>query len=201
VRREGNVFNKEHIKDKQRFNIILSFYNKSYKEEVLNSFYALIKFGSIGAKARNGFGSLNIKNIPNPSINVGNNLLGFTAFSKEIKLFMGNEKDKWEDALSEIGMVYKDAKLKLEDKHQWKNRSLVALPIDVKAIHPKQTKETLQGRHTKPYFLHINKLENGKYQGQILFLPYKHKDLHNYMNVHAEMCNYMKNNALQEVQL
>lgn len=32
-----------------------------------------------------------------------------------------------------------------------------------------------EGRHAKPYFLHVNKTSDGKYQGQILFLPYLYK--------------------------
>lgn len=31
------------------------------------------------------------------------------------------------------------------------------------------------GRHAKPYFLHVNKTPEGKYRGQILFLPYEYK--------------------------
>lgn len=29
-------------------------------------------------------------------------------------------------------------------------------------------------RHAKPYFLHVNKLEDGRYKGQILFMPYQY---------------------------
>lgn len=51
------------------------------------------------------------------------------------------------------------------------------------------------GRHAKPYFLHVNKTPDGKYQGQILFLPYQYKanveDRSNHIEEYKSVCKKM----------
>ena len=207
---------KKYFKDKQKFNLTLTFYNQNYRDEILNSFYALIKYGSLGAKARNGFGSLYVKDLPSVDIKNDKDTLDFTAFSSKSKLFIGTEQNSWEDALSEIGMIYKDARLSkdIEKKHSFDKRALIAMPIESKFEEiPSYIRK---GRHTKPYFLHVNKLSNGKYQGQILFLPYNYNsntkspnkkpnhevkgEKEEYNQVHETMCKYFAE-KLQEVEL
>ena len=87
----------------------------------------------------------------------------FTALSNKSKLFENfGIYEKWEDALSEIGLAYRTARLSIDPK----KRLLIAKPI--------VQLENGKDRHAKPYFLHINKLDNRKYQGQILFIPYQY---------------------------
>jgi len=45
-------------------------------------------------------------------------------------------------------------------------------------------------RHSKPYFLHVKKKENDRYQGQILFLPYSYYKNSKH-NQYLEACNDM----------
>ena len=92
----------------------------------------------------------------------------FTATSKDSISFITSNKSikSWDDALSEIGLAYREARLGIEPKHKYEKRLLIAKPI----VQSGSTKE----RHaSKPYFLHVGKTESG-YYGQILFIPYKY---------------------------
>lgn len=165
IRDHKQGYTKEHIQSSAHFSIKLIF-NRCFSDEVLESFCNFIRFGGLGAKSRNGFGSLHIEDLPKHTKSYQNELRGFCSFSKKT-IFFNNfaEHLKWEDALSEIGLAYKDARLTIERKHEYDKRLLIAKPI-VQAHN--------NDRHAKPYFLHVNKLSNGKYQGQILFMPYNY---------------------------
>ena len=168
-----------------KFNISITF-NTSEQgiiDQVENSFKALVCFGGLGAKTRNGFGSLHLPGLrggfkdgvtrfidDNSGSQTKINSTGlkpFTAISNKSKLFKYNHYYKWVDALSEIGMKYKDARLSIEPRHKFKKRPLIAKPLIIK-----KERVNIPDRHAKPYFLHVNKLGEQKYQGQILFLPY-----------------------------
>jgi hypothetical protein len=71
--------------------------------------------------------------------------------------------------LSEIGIVYRNARSALEKRHDFRRRGLVARPIEVKGERniPQNIKG---GRHPKQFFLHAGR-NNGTYYGQILSLP------------------------------
>ncbi len=174
----GNVYVKKHFKPGKSFKIILFLSGLSdddNKKEVLKAFKALIRFGGLGAKSRNGFGSLNLVN-SNPKLNdfpenFQNDLVKYTAFSRESRLFVFSEHNSWQDALSEIGMTYRNARLSLEKKHTFYKRGYLGRPIEAK--FEKIPNFIRNGRHTKPYFLHVSKTQSGKYQGQILYLPYR----------------------------
>jgi len=182
---------REFIKENSKFNIILNFYNNSYKKEVLNSFYALIKFGSLGAKARNGFGSLNIINKEVfTEVYYNEKILDFTAFSKFSRLFNTSRRFKTsKQALISIGNSYRAARGEIKNHNL--DRALIATPF-----------KNNNDRHSKPYFLHVNKLKSGEYQGQILFLPYNYDEnkRSNYNTVHTVMCNVFAK-KLEEVKL
>lgn len=181
----GNVYHRYHITPGSSFSLKFRFYNDVLKDEVLHAFYFLIACGGLGSRSRNGFGSLHINDNKMPVYDKLP-LSSFSAFSTKVKLFTFMQRNTWHEALSKIGMAYKEAKLCVEPLHSYKKRKLVVAPITVM----KQNKADLE-RHAKPYFLHVNKLENGKFQGQILFMPYKYlfglKDysndkLNNYLN-------------------
>jgi len=162
-------YSKEHIPDKNKFRIIFVIKNQIYKHEIENAFRMLVYYGGIGAKSRNGFGSLHVVNLSPIKISAESDLKNFTSLSNRLILFdKFQEFGTWTDALSELGMVYKDARLSVEAKHRYDKRLLIAKPIV-------QTGNSSE-RHSKPYFLHVNKLASGKYQGQILFMPYNYHD-------------------------
>ena len=186
----GNIYNKEHFTPGSRFEIELVF-NKHHEEEILNSFKGLVLFDGLGSRSRNGFGSFYIDDIEdNVKINFKNNLSKFTAFSKYSTLFLFNMHNSWVDALSEIGLAYKDARLSLESRHSFDKRALVAMPIEARGENI--SNYIKNGRHTKPYFLHVNKLKNGKFRGQILFMPYKYFKQEKF-NEYSEVCSSINN--------
>ncbi|MBF0101673.1 MAG: type III-B CRISPR module RAMP protein Cmr1 [Desulfobacterales bacterium] len=186
-------YTKEHIPDKNKFKLTLVIKNKNAKGEIENAFRMLVYFGGIGAKSRNGFGSLYVPNLqPFQNKNLFNSTSStkdFTSLSNKCILFnQFSPVNDWTQALSEIGMAYKDARLSIERKHSYEKRLLIAKPI-VQARN--------NDRHSKPYFLHVSKLPNGKYQGQILFMPYNYYEP-------AKRAEYFKtcekmNNKLREL--
>lgn len=188
--KKKNVYTKAHIPVGTKFSIILSFNNQFYKEDILKAFYAFIKYGGLGARSRNGFGSLNLGDAIEDSKFSGT-LKTFTAFNEHTKIFDNfKQTAKWEDALSEIGKVYREARSSLEKKHSFVKRQLIAKPLIVKR------EVSLNDRHAKPYFLHVKKLYNGMYQGQILFMPYNYYNL-NKRQEYFETCNLMNQKILE----
>ena len=181
----SNVYIRHFFDSKSEFSLNLIF-DKEYENEILTSLYFLTNYGGLGSRSRNGFGCFSIHEdlkIDKPDFK-NKDMLSFTAFSKSSKLFVFNTHDKWVDALSEIGMAYREARLSLENKHNFEKRGMVAKPIEAKYENiPPHIKN---GRHAKSYFLHVSKTKDGKYQGQILYLPYKHKE-REYFNVYDEM--------------
>ena len=163
---------KKHIMPGCSFKLKFNFYNEDFKKEILNAFYFFIAFGGLGARSRNGFGSIHWKNIPfKPGNNL--NLANYSSFSHKTELYTFSGRDRWVDSLSEIGMAYRTAKLCVENSHAYRKRKLVVAPIMVRENNRTTNKADLE-RHAKPYFLHVNKLNNGQYKGQILFMPYKY---------------------------
>lgn len=190
---EGNVVIKEYIPAGENFVLSISA-QKSVLGEIDKALSYLLTFGGIGAKSRNGFGSLYCKNIQYiTDFKKSGALKEYTSFSSNTRLIKFSIHNRWEDALSEIGLAYKDARLSLEEKHNFKRRALIAKPIEVKEEEQNIPKYVKENRHSKPYFLHVNKLSNGKYQGQILFLPYSFKpfDSNENFNKYMDACNQM----------
>jgi len=175
--RKGYI--RQHFPLGNQFRLRFNFYNNEYKQSILKAFYSFIDNGGLGAKSRNGFGSLCLRESHENNMQFKGSLKKYLALSNESKLFDGtNEHSKWEDALSEIGISYKDARLSVEKKRIYDKRLLIAKPI----VQSGNSTE----RHAKPYFLHVKKLANGKFQGQILFMPYQYylpKKHNEYMDV------------------
>ena len=206
-RGKGNVYIREHIPPRSYFEIVLK-YGSSFRSEILNSFNAFVSFGGLGSRSRNGFGSFYCVDSQKPLglSEINRELLDFSALSKESMVFIFNKHKNWVDALSEIGLAYRDARLSLENKHNFEKRALIAMPIEVKGEDiPLYIRK---GRHQKPYFLHVNKIEERVYRGRILFMPYRYKDLSKgsfsdrLFKEYWEVCNkvneYLKSKA-QEV--
>jgi len=167
IRDHRQGYLRKHFPSGSSFKLKFVFYNENEKDNIIYALRAFIDFGGVGAKSRNGFGSLCCPNLENNNYSVENNLANYSSLSNSLVLFNNfPNKNNWNDALSAIGKIYRAARLSLEAKHKYDKRLLVAQPI----IQAGQTDE----RHAKPYFLHVNKLNNGKYKGQILFMPYKY---------------------------
>jgi len=173
LRQGKSVYVRKHIAPCTHFKLTIS-HPKTVAPEIDAALQAMISFGGQGARSRNGFGSLHCAALIDHTVVEEAGLKNFTSFSTEAKLFNTfHPKTKWEDALSEIGEIYRSARLKLDKRHDWKHRRFVSVPLDVKS--PTTPPHIKNGRHAKPYFLHVNKTENGQYRGQILFLPYAYK--------------------------
>ncbi|MBA4368358.1 MAG: hypothetical protein C0403_12065 [Desulfobacterium sp.] len=165
-----NIYTKEYVPSGTKFKIVLNIKNQLFRDQIVDSLKMLSNYGGLGSHSRNGFGSLYIDDLPG-SLRLLEAPKSFSSLSN--KSFFFNKfgiKDKWEDALSEIGKAYRDARNSLEPRRHYVKRSLIAKPLIVKG------EVNISERHSKPYFLHVSKLPNGKYQGQILFMPYNYHD-------------------------
>lgn len=176
---------REHI-DSGTFKISIR-YPKQYREEIFLAFQCLVHLGGIGAKSHNGFGNLQSINVKKPdvkAISLLKPLKSFTSFSSESRMIGSfQEQISWQKALAEIGESYKNARFQLKKLNE--DRSLIAKPF-----------KNDNSRHAKPYFLHVNKLRNGKFQGQILFMPYNYFDAAK-RNEYFRVCEKM-NRCIEE---
>lgn len=170
IRDHKKGYTRKHFPPKTKFKVSFLFSDESHEREVLRAFEALVHFGGIGAKSRNGFGSLAVKGLPKPSIVLEGPLKPYSGVTENADVLITPKTDyqKWEDALSDIGMAYKDARLSLERRHHYEKRRLIAKPI----VQDKGGNNN--ERHAKPYYLHVGKLESGMFYGQILCLPYQY---------------------------
>ncbi|HRR41761.1 MAG TPA: hypothetical protein P5244_11065, partial [Syntrophales bacterium] len=192
-----NVIVKGYFPTQSRFKIVLQFpKGVTIIEEALEkSLKAMVTCGGLGARSRNGFGSLHCHLFKEVTFKSDGQIKDYTSFSKYAVLFdQFKIHKKWEDALSEIGVAYRTARLNLEPRHTWQRRSLVAMPIEGKEVE-KIPDDIRKGRHAKPYFLHVNKTAEGHYQGQILFLPYLYRreanDKKNRLAEYEAVCSEM----------
>lgn len=192
---KGNKVDKEYITPGSIFELEVSCSEK-HLSEIEKALRYFITFGNIGAKSRNGFGSLFSENISYiDKLDFTNDFFDYTSFSRYSKLITLDEQKSWNDALSSIGLIYREARLSVEKRHSFEKRGLIAKPIEAKDENiPNNIKNE---RHSKPYFLHVNKLNNGKYQGQILYLPYNyHQEAQR--NKYFEVLEQM-NNKIEEL--
>ncbi|MFC1238192.1 type III-B CRISPR module RAMP protein Cmr1 [Treponema vincentii] len=153
---------------------------KAYSQEAFQALLAMVQYGGIGSKCRNGFGSMQLinctKNGKENSMTIEpklwpihNTPVGFSALSQNIRLYKTKSSQRrWENALSAIGEVYLTIRVNLENAHHFERRSLIARPIIAK-------KESISdaiknNRHPKFLLLHVAKEKDGFY-GQILALP------------------------------
>ncbi len=165
-------FNREYLRSQKEFDLILSF-PEDLQENILKTLSVFSHFGGLGAKSRNGLGSISINYDGFSGIDVNElfkgDLKNYTSFSKKSKLYKGKEFTNPFEALSEIAVAYHHAKSSLsQDEKQY-----IALPMQGSVSPLKQLE-----RHSKPYFLSIHKTDNLQkpFQGKVLFLPYKYLD-------------------------
>lgn len=181
---EGNIFIREYIPAKTKFQFHLNFTDTTWYHEVLKALYVFSLFGGIGARSRNGFGSFNIKNCQEIFSDLSKYSLDkfinkieplpYPSFAKDTKIFKTKTThNSWDAALAEIGKLYRNIRsgeIKLdnksfENKHTYDKRQYIGSPL----IVDKKEKSFLD-RHAKPYFIKVAK-EGDKYRGYILYLP------------------------------
>ncbi|MEA1966771.1 MAG: type III-B CRISPR module RAMP protein Cmr1 [Thermodesulfobacteriota bacterium] len=195
-RGNGNVFKKGHIKENGRFSLTLSCSKKNEKK-ILTALFLLSKFGGIGSRSRNGFGSMQIKNFDSSQITTefDETLKSFTAFSHKAKIFKFQPENSWSRALSKIGIAYREARTRLEPRHMFDRRALASKPIIVR------NEINISERHSKSYFLKVVKTKDNQFQGQILYLPYNYyrpDERDRYFNVYDDMNNFIHSQCLTE---
>ncbi|OPX37917.1 MAG: type III-B CRISPR module RAMP protein Cmr1 [Desulfobacteraceae bacterium 4484_190.1] len=186
-----NVYIREHLSPGTKFKIVLVIRYQSAERQILDSLSMLANYGGLGSHSRNGFGSIHLTEISN-RLEMRGDPKSFTSLSSKSVLFDQFEpRSKWEDALSEIGIAYRKARKSLDAKHSFVRRLLIAKPIIVKG------KVNISERHSKPYFLHVSKIQDNKYRGQILFIPYNYYKAEK-RNEYFETCAKM-NHILAEL--
>ena len=184
---EGNVFIREYLPAGTKFRLSLSS-QKSNIDELLKTFSIFCRFGGIGSRSRNGFGSFHVTNNAETfsSVNNGGYLhlmdtcikevlpQSYPSFSVGAKLFRTRTSyETWDKALAEIGKVYRgirSGEVKtnnkiFETKHSYEKRQYIGSPI----IADKKDRSFLD-RHAKPYFIKVAK-EDNRYRSYILYLP------------------------------
>ena len=211
---------RQYIPDKEEFTIVIKWKTGTTPQDICDikkTLLLLCAFGGLGSRNRNGFGCLNVKGKIDDIENCDEKeilkvcktieLADFTAFSKESKLFKMEETYyTWDEALASIGKAYKAARESIEKKHTYDLRQCIASPIIVSEKGASVQKSSL-GRHAKPYFMHVKtvKVNNeDKYEGRILFLPYKYCDktkLTDYNAATTSLNNSLLRNGFVEVKL
>ncbi len=162
-----NIMNRNYIPPEGEF-LLHIFGKENYTKEAIRALSALYQFGGIGAKSRNGFGNFECASslLQNKIQTNNKSISNYTSLSGGSQFHIGTFS-AWDKALAEVGKVYRSANLKLEPRHKFARRELIRAPI----IEQKQQVSKLD-RHAKPYFLHISKVNDNQYDGDIFFIPY-----------------------------
>lgn len=147
------------------FSLTIQLHSLFFKSDILQSLYLLVNHGGIGAKARNGFGGINVseglflegykKSLDFSMAEVKD----FSCFSRESKVVNITTDNTWMGALFKLLEGY----VKVKDGYKTYEKNFIA------AHSPK----TL-GFERKPKFCFykISTNETGKYIGKVTFLPY-----------------------------
>lgn len=188
------IVTQEYFKPETTFEFKLVCDNEKTWNETEKALKCIHLFGGLGAKSRNGFGSVEVWLDNKPIIGnddkeissfidkiKGNNEYKYPTFNKQTIVWKTKKAFlSWENALKEIGEVYIKSKLSLERHHVYTRRKEIAKPI-------MQFKE----RDAKIYFLKVIKKEN-EFVGQILFLPYLEKPVYKEFNNNVNSMNKME---------
>jgi hypothetical protein len=162
-------------------------------QKVEKALQALVQFGGLGTKAKNGFGCVSIRNLEKFSFNFRqypNTLREFPSFSAKTGIvFNGKLYANWWDALGEVAIKYRDARTSLPDsKHdEFEIRKNLAGPL----IAGKTTYQN--DRQAKMIWLHVDKEGENKYRGKILYMPYNvGKNPQAVHNAYAQLIKLLK---------
>ena len=208
------------IKPESKFQIIIKFPEQK-KIDILNSFLCLDFIGNIGAKSRNGFGSIKLSNIQEfheysnfedfiKYLSKKNTELPkYFAFSNKVKIFRGNNASSWEAALSQIGKAYIQSRITIDGPHNFEKRKYIAFPINARNEKIDHFLDEKDSRKPKPYFFKIIKSKN-EYCPYIFYFPseyafgitsikkYKNIDESKHTKLFLEACNSLNNQICKQ---
>lgn len=147
---------------------------------VIKAFVTLVQYGGLGSRSRNGFGGIKIENNGVERVridNVKSDIAGFTAASIKTEIVYEDEAthNSWDKALANIGKRYQNARETVERWHHYEKRVLLSHPTIIRERgRSKEVDETIleNGRHSKPYFMHVEEMGKKQFIGQILCMPY-----------------------------
>ena len=180
-----NVLDRGYIKSGYTFRLVIQMQNNGYLSEVIRALQYFCWFGGLGAKSRNGFGSLKVRAIDGDLPDAtreslislpGQNSLApfnnvqelphFSALSGGARLFKTRRDYKtWDACLGEMGHAYRNSRLSLEPAHSYQQRQYIGAPLIVNKVQKSRL-----DRHAKPYFLRVHECQ-GRYSGYLLYLP------------------------------
>jgi CRISPR-associated protein Cmr1 len=159
-------WSREYIQPGSKFVLAIEFSEK-YQEDIQIAVSCLHHFGGVGGRSRNGYGSLCFHpqgDTPNLFSREelwqrlkSRSLSSYTAFSEKTEKWDISSRSTWEEALSELGQRYYEARRELV----LARRVLIAKPLIQIGV---------KDRYAKRYFFHVRK-ENDTYKGSVLFLP------------------------------
>ena len=164
------------------FHLDVCYDDSGIMEGVWKAIKAWAEFGGIGSGSRNGWGKVWIENWPKAEVEEPQMLFPqkpqatYTAFSQKSVFFRCKQEHvTWDKALGEVGSYYYSFRKALDGRNargdkEFKNRVMLSQPI---IMNKKDVKEMFLERHSKSMFMGI-KLQNGRYVGQILLMPYKY---------------------------
>lgn len=197
VKGKGNVYKVSHIKPKTKIRLNVNIKNIGYTEEIIDATKMFLAWGGVGSKSRNGFGSMDYADLSEPKsefskmVKLSNHLKQFPVFSMATKLFVTSRFDNWEESLSTVGIVYKEARNSLENPHVFDKRGYVARPIE--ARFEKIPSHIKNERIPKPFYLGVKQLEPKQFIGYIICLPvefYETENQRKYIEVYNSMTDY-----------
>lgn len=197
VKGNGNVYNSTYIVPGSRIKVSVLIKKTEFDSEIKDALKMFILYGNVGSRSRNGFGSMDTSDLKciKFSKNVKlSDVKEFPVLSKQTRTFRTKQGyDKWEDALSELGIIYKEARNSLESRHSYEKRGLVSRPIEVKGESiPDNIKK---GRIPKFCYMFLDKNKEGKYTGHIMCLPilfYEKNKQSEYFEVYKKMIDVFK---------
>ncbi|NHM27874.1 type III-B CRISPR module RAMP protein Cmr1 [Desulfofundulus sp. TPOSR] len=183
-----NILVRQYIAPDSTFRLVVRLWdegkNGKIPGELVKALRAFCLFGTLGTKARNGYGSFKVEKVEGPekmkqelaamvpgreimeNLCTFDGLPSFSAFCKGAGLFRTKSTYKsWDGCLAELARAYREARLSLEKRHEYGKRQYLGAPIVAN-----QKQESLLDRHAKPYFLRVHE-EEGGYAGYILYLP------------------------------
>lgn len=203
---EGNVLTRAAYRPGTQFMIDLSFYRGEHIEDVLFSLWCLHRFGGIGARSRNGWGSFWIRNLPKvlEQCNLNEELfLERLRNSREIRkkdpdqipysqftslasfYFLKENQPTWYRALGKLAEIYREIRTSLEKSQRYDKRKYFAAPLTVN-----KRNEADVDRRASSLILKVRPDGQG-YRGGFLFLPYRfHQEKYN-KGIYVEVLNHI----------
>lgn len=195
------------------YNIQIQYPDK-YHTEISRALLAFHYFGNLGAKARNGFGSLFLKNYQDftatdnntpekffTSVNKKSTLPNYSAFSDKTRLFVNAEVfPTAAQALAKMAEIYKNIRStqensnSIESPHTYDIRKYLAFPIGPK-VEEKGVFKSDKGRYSKPYFFKVYQDNQKTYR--LIVLNLVHKYAHGLENTELANVQALENKNLQ----